>query len=110
MELNIKTIGHVSIIAISGDIDGKTAPPLQEQLIPLLQPACKVILDMKGVGYMSSAGLRLMLTSHRQASSNQGQIVLVNLSAEIKEAMSVTGFLDFFALQDTIEAGLEALR
>ena len=110
MELNVKTIGQVSVVEISGDIDGKTAPQLQEQLMLLLQPACRIILDMQGVGYMSSAGLRLMLTSHRQASGNQGQLILVNVSEEIKETMSDTGFLQFFTLCDTVEAGLEALN
>jgi anti-sigma B factor antagonist len=65
---------------------------------------------MSGVEYMSSAGLRMMLSMHRQASTNKGQLVLVGLSEDIKDTMSATGFLGFFTVQDTVEAGLAALK
>jgi anti-sigma B factor antagonist len=110
MEINIKTLEQVTVVEISGEIDGKTAPQAQDQVLPLLQPACKVLLDMTRVEYMSSAGLRLMLTIHRQASSNKGRLVLVGLSSEIQETMSATGFLRYFTLQDSVTAGLSALK
>jgi anti-sigma B factor antagonist len=110
MEINVKTIEEITVVAITGDIDGKTAPQLQEQISPLIQPGCKIILNMTSVDYMSSAGLRLMLTTHRQVASNKGQVLLVGLSEEIKETMSATGFLRFFTIHDTVEAGLAALQ
>jgi len=69
-----------------------------------------VLIDMTRVDYMSSAGLRMMLSIHRQASGNKGQLVLVGLSEEIKDTMSATGFLNFFIIQDTLQAGLAALQ
>jgi anti-sigma B factor antagonist len=110
MEINVKDSDQVAIVEISGDIDSKTTQQVQEQLLAVLQYAPQVILDVRGVKYMSSAGLRLMLIIHRQLSSNQGSLILVGLSEEIKETMSATGFLHFFVLRDTVEAGLAALR
>jgi anti-sigma B factor antagonist len=110
MEINVRASGQVAIVEISGDIDSKTAQQVQEQLMAVLQSARKVILDMRGVKYMSSAGVRLILITHRQLSSNQGALILVGLSEEIKETMSATGFLRFFVVRDTVEAGLAALK
>ena len=110
MEITIKTIEEITVVEITGDIDGKTAPQVQEEISPLIQPGCKIILDMTNVDYMSSAGLRLMLTTYRQVSSNNGQVLLIGVSEEIQETMSATGFLRFFTVHDTIDAGLAALK
>ncbi len=110
MDINIKTMGQVTIVEITGHIDGKTAAQAQAQILPLLEPGCKMLVDMSGVEYMSSAGLRLMLSLCRQALGSKGQLLLVGLSEEIRDTMAATGFLNFFATQDTIEAGLAALQ
>jgi|SRR5688572_7565071 anti-sigma B factor antagonist len=109
MEINVKSIGQVTVVEISGDIDSNTAPQAQEQILPMVQPGSKVLLDMNRVEYMSSAGLRMLLSTYRQISRGNGDIVLVGLSEEIKDTMSVTGFLNFFTTRDTLEEGLQAL-
>jgi anti-sigma B factor antagonist len=109
MEVSVKTVGQVTVVEITGDIDGSTAPSAQEQILPLAQPGCKIVLDMTKVNYMSSAGLRMLLSVYRQISSNKGNIVLVGLSEEIKDTMSVTGFLNFFTIYDSLPSGLGAL-
>ena len=109
MEINVKSIGQVTVVEIAGDIDSNTAPQAQERILPLVQPGSKILLDMSGVEYMSSAGLRMLLSMYRQISRGDGGIVLVGLSEEIKDTMSVTGFLNFFTTCDTVDEGLQAL-
>ncbi|MCB0164957.1 MAG: STAS domain-containing protein [Anaerolineae bacterium] len=110
MEIIVRTIDDVTVADITGDIDGKTAPEAQAAILPLLQPGCKVIVNMSGVEYMSSAGLRMMLSMHRETASNKGHLVLVGLSEDIQDTMSATGFLNFFTIQDTVESGLDSLK
>ena len=110
MEVNVKTVDQVTVVEIIGDIDGKTAPQVQEQVLPLVQPEGKILLDMSQVGYMSSAGLRLLLSTHRQVTSNKASIGLAGVTEEIQDTMSATGFLRFFTLYDTVDAGLAALK
>jgi anti-sigma B factor antagonist len=110
MDVQIKNVDDVTVVALEGELDGKTAPVAQSEVLPLAQPGCKLLLDMSKVPYMSSAGLRMMLLIYRQVSANDGQSVLVGLSEEIKDTMEVTGFLDYFEVCDTYEAGLEALN
>lgn len=110
MEITAQTVEDATVVTLSGDLDGKTAPIAQEQIVPLCQASSKLILDMRNVIYMSSAGLRLMLLLHRQVSSVRGQMVLTGLSDDLKDTMSATGFLAYFTTADTVEAGLAALR
>jgi len=65
---------------------------------------------MTRVAYLSSAGLRALLSIYRKASSQEAQLVLVGLVEEIKDTMSVTGFLDFFTTRENLASGLEALK
>ena len=110
METNIKTVDQVTVVEIIGDIDGKTAPQVQEQILPLVQPDSKILLDMSQVGYMSSAGLRLLLSTYRQVTSQKAGIVLAGVNEDIQDTMSATGFVRFFTLHDTVEAGLAAFK
>jgi anti-sigma B factor antagonist len=109
MEINVKPVGQVTVIEISGEIDSNTAPQAQERVLPVVQPGAKILLDMSRVGYMSSAGLRMLLSMYRQITQQQGSIVLVGLAEEIKDTMSITGFLNFFTTRDTVDEGLNAL-
>lgn len=98
------------VVEITGELDGKTAPLAQQQIVPSIPEDGKVVLDMHGVEYMSSAGLRMMLLLYRHAVSKNSRIALVGLSEEIQDTMSATGFLDFFVVSETVDSGLELLR
>ena len=109
MVINIRTIGDVTVVGIVGDIDGRTAPEVREQVSAQVQPGVKMILHMSQVEYMSSAGLRMLLATYRQVVGNNGRVVLAGVLGEIQDTMSVTGFLRFFTVCETVEAALEAL-
>ena len=109
-EISVKQVQLVTVIEMAGDLDRNTAPLVQEQVLLLAQPGNKILMDMTKVPYMSSAGLRLLLSLYRQLSSNDGQLLLVGLAEEIKDTMSITGFLNFFQTSNTIDSGLEALN
>ncbi len=96
MEINTKTVEEVTTVEIQGDIDANTAPKVTETVLPLVQPGSKILMNMSEVPYMSSAGLRSLLSLYRQTTAKDGKIVLVGLTEEILDTMSITGFLDFF--------------
>ncbi|MBD3174926.1 MAG: anti-sigma factor antagonist [Armatimonadia bacterium] len=106
MEIEVRSEGPVAVAAVSGDIDGKTAPAAQAQLLPVVEQSPQVVLEMSGVRFLSSAGLRMMLLVYRHATAREGKVVLVGLSEEIQDTMDMTGFLGFFTLADTLEEGL----
>lgn len=107
---NVDNSQQVTAIEIVGDVDANTAPLLQERVLPLAQPNSKILLDMTNVPYMSSAGLRLLLSLYRQVTNKNGQLVLVGLADEILDTMSITGFLEFFTTFPNRDSGLAALK
>lgn len=109
-EVSTLQIQPVTVIEMAGDMDSNTAPLVQKQVLPLVQPGSQILLDMTKVLYMSSAGLRLLLSLYRLVSSQNGQLLLVGVAEEIKDTMSITGFLDFFKISDTLDSGLKALN
>jgi anti-sigma B factor antagonist len=108
MDINIYTEDSVTIIEVNGDIDGQTAPSWQEKILPEIGSTPKILLNMTGVSFMSSAGLRTLLVLQRKAAEKtieeqNIQIILVGLSEEIRDTMAITGFLDFFTVCETID-------
>ncbi|MEP7290293.1 MAG: anti-sigma factor antagonist [Chloroflexota bacterium] len=104
MDVQVKPFGDATVVEAIGDVDGSSASTLQEQVLAVAQPGCRLLLDMTQVEYMSSAGLRVMLLLYRQI-SGKGKVVIVGLNEDIKSTMSATGFLKFFTTADTLEAG-----
>lgn len=110
VEINVEIIQQVSVVSLIGRIDSASADTVHNKVVPMSLPGCKIILDMSKVPYMSSAGLRVLLSAYRQISGNQGNIVLVGLSDELKDTMSMTGFLDYFTFRDTLDMGLQVFK
>ena len=110
MEIVQSQVDGSDVFTITGDIDGNTAPAAQEEILPLASPDASIALDMSGVAYMSSAGLRMLLVIYRNIMGQGGKVVLVGLSEELQDTMTLTGFMDFFDHYDTIDEGLAALN
>ena len=109
--MNIEThqAGDVTVVTLDGEINSSTADQVQDALLPLIAPGRKLLLDMSGVSYISSIGLRALLLLHRETANQHGRIVLTGLSEMIHDTMFITGFLEFFEAYETYEQGLAAL-
>jgi anti-sigma B factor antagonist len=110
MEITTKTLNQVTVVEMSGNLDGTTALMAEEIIKEHAQEGSRLILDLREVGYMSSMGLRLLFLLSRNLADLHGHLALVGLSDDLKETMSITGFLDHFATYDTLEEGVSALQ
>lgn len=99
---------ELTLVAISGDLDGKTSPQAQDKVMPLVKDNALLILDLAKVAYMSSAGLRFLLSIGQQL-PDTARMVLVGLSQQLMDTMRVTGFLELFEVADTLEQGKAVL-
>ena len=110
MKIQIQEDEKATIVVLAGELDGRTAPQVEEKLMAVIKPGCKLLLEMSGVSYMWSAGLRILLLLYRQITGQNGQVVLVGLQELLRDTMSITGFLDFFEDYESISEGLMALN
>ena len=110
MTCTISDVDGVHLVTLEGELDANTSPLAQREIMPLTGDKRPILLDMRGVSFMSSAGLRLLLSTYRQVSSLGGVIALSGVSEELQDTMSMTGFLEFFAVHDSADSGVAALR
>jgi len=84
--------GDKTIFGLVGQIDTRTAPELQETLIPEFDTAKEIMLDLSEVTYVSSAGLRILLLGEKTAKAKSCLMTLTGVSEEVMEVFEMTGF------------------
>lgn len=93
----------VAIHKVCKSLDSSTAKEEQQSVLDHLDNGKSVVLDLSECGYVSSAGLRVMLYSYKVATSKGLKLYLVGVSKEVREVMSITGFEHFFQYFDTVD-------
>jgi len=86
------------VIALEGRLDTMTAPDLEKELKDDLEGVESLVFDFEQLQYISSAGLRILLSAQKQM-NKQGTMVVKNSSEEIMEIFEVTGFSDILTIQ-----------
>ena len=104
MEVKQELIDNWQIIKVTGEIDSKTVSTLRSFIDEKLIEDKAVALDLTNVPFMSSAGLRTLLTLQRSTSKMNVDLALIGVASEIQDTMKVTGFLQYFKIYDSIEA------
>jgi anti-sigma B factor antagonist len=98
MEITTKEFKHADVLTVKGRVDSATAPRFQEAFDAITNEGrCKIIVDMSGLEYMSSAGFRALIAAQRECKKmNRGEVVLVNIPANIHSALELAGFTSLF--------------
>ena len=96
MEIKTTAEGNKLTIAVSGRVDTVTAPELAAGL--KFGDAKNVVIDLTDVPYMSSAGLRLLLTAHKTLFAKGGELQIANVQPSVREVLDITGFSDILNL------------
>jgi len=102
MELNKSIIKGWLVIEVKGQVDSKTVIDLRDYLDQNITGDFPIALDLTEVPFMSSAGLRTLLTLNRKTQDMNIKLCLVGVIEEISETMNVTGFLQYFTMQPNI--------
>ncbi|HEX7394317.1 MAG TPA: STAS domain-containing protein [Anaerolineaceae bacterium] len=102
MEITTSSFKHCDLLKIKGRIDSATAPQLEKTIQALTNKSrFRIILDLKELEFMSSAGLRvLMITQKACRRYNRGELVLVEVPDVIKSALELSGFTQLFKFFD----------
>ena len=89
----------ICTMTIEGRIDSLTSAELSQAIAEQIPFCNKLILDLSGVNYVSSAGIRVIVAAHREMASKEG-LVLRGLSSSVKTIISLTGFQKRLNIED----------
>lgn len=99
MELTKEFDKKTLTISISGHIDATTAPELEKMAKEEFNKCEKMIFDFTKVEYISSAGLRVLLSSHKLMASKGGELIIRNVIGDVRNILDMTGFSGFLTIK-----------
>ena len=81
----------IAVVTADGTIDSDTAPQFDEELTRVVAEKNKIVIDLKGIGYMSSAGIRAIVKASQAAEKNDGAVKLASVPEEIQSVLYTVG-------------------
>ena len=98
MKIEKTASGSELTVALEGRLDTITSPELEKELVDSLDNVKELVLDFEALDYLSSAGLRVLLSTQKRM-SRQGSMKLVHVNDTIMEIFEVTGFTDILTIE-----------
>ena len=98
MTIEIKKADEETVIEVVGRLDTITAPALDKTINEDIGDAKNLVLDLKGMEYISSAGLRVLLSAQKKMQKS-GSMKVINVCEEVMEVFEMTGFADILVIE-----------
>jgi anti-sigma B factor antagonist len=107
MQIAITQHDHVTVVAITGSIDALTADALVSALLEQLQAGrTRLVAHFVGVEYTSSAGLRVLLTTLKDARQRGGDLRLAEIRPNVKQVLELSGFTSILKCFPALDAAV----
>ena len=98
MTIEIKRNAEQTVILLNGRLDTTTAPALDKKINEDIGDTKNLVLDLKGLEYISSAGLRVLLSTQKKL-QKIGSMKVTNVREEVMEVFEMTGFADILTIE-----------
>ena len=92
--------GKFLVLFISGRLDTASATTLELELNRLVDGTIEVILDLKGLSYISSSGLHVLLQIQKLMNVNKRKLFVKNMGEAVREVFEITGFISLVTLEE----------
>ncbi len=110
MELSKEKATGCTLLTIKGKIDAVTSPVVEKELLGLIETGEKVfILNLSGLEYISSAGLRSILSAAKQLKAKEGKLIFSGVQGPVKDVFKISGFGSIFKICNSNEEALKDL-
>lgn len=107
MEFDSGKQGNAVVVKVKGRMDAVSAPEFEAECGNWVDAGEKtLIVDLGGLEYISSAGLRSILAAAKKIKATQGSISFCNLLGMVREVFSISGFASMFPIHDSLEEAL----
>lgn len=107
MEIHDRQVGGVTVLSLKGSIDAMTAPKITEFIQgQVTKGNIKLVADLEGVDYTSSAGLRVLLGAIKDTRSQGGDLRLAGVQPDVLKVLSLSGFTNILKMFDNVDAAV----
>lgn len=104
LELSTTSVGRRAVVAVAGEVDLETASQLNDHALAALRDVSPhVVLDVSGVTFMDSTGLKVMVSIARRAGAASGSFAVVGSSRTVLRLLSLTGLDEAFPLYESLD-------
>jgi anti-anti-sigma factor len=111
MEITHKEESGILLIALKGRLDGSTVQSAERSINEILGSGSdRLLFDFSELEYLSSGGLRVILSAAKEIKRRAGRIVLCAMQNYVKEIFEVSGFTAIIPIKDTVESGIAELQ
>ena len=111
MELKEEPVGAVCVVTARGRLDGNTSGQFGERFDQLIGAGqSKLLVDFSGVDFVTSAGLRIVLTVLKKVKAANGAFALCAVQAQVREVLDITGFTSMMQIHADRAGGISALQ
>jgi anti-anti-sigma factor len=101
----------IHILKVGGRLDATSAPLLERKLVHIVEtPGARLVVDMKNLNYLSSAGMRVMLAASKKLKKHDGVVVFSSLQEPVMEIIKLAGFEHILQFYPTEIMALKALK
>ena len=108
MKIETRKDDRALIVSIEGRMDAVSAPDFEKKCDEWLSQGESVfILNLGGLEYISSAGLRSLLVLGKKLSARKGRVIIASVKDVVKEVFQISGFGSIFAIVESVEAALK---
>ncbi len=107
MDVTTKEYKRCSMVSVSGRVDSNTAPTFEQELKDVIEGGQRnIVLELSGVGFMSSAGLRGMVASLKACKKGGGDLFVADPSDRVSEVLKLAGLLSLFSVYDDVTSAV----
>lgn len=109
MSLKIEDMGKVKVVSLSGKMDVGLSMTVETELEELVDSGTiNLILEISGIEYLSSSGIRVFIAIMRKVKEKNGKIVLAQVPDTIKKILKTVDLEDLFEVYDSVDKALES--
>ncbi len=109
-EVTISRRGEVDVLGLAGRLDAAGAPRAEQALRGLLEGGTRrLLIDLRGLDYISSAGLQVLLLAAKRMEAGGGRLALCGAGEYVMDVLKVVGFASFLTLEPDCDQARERL-
>jgi len=110
VEIKVEEEGNIHVVTVSGRLDASTTPVVEKKLEGLLAASNRIAIDCSEIDYLSSAGMRLLLSMTKKLHAKKGALAFFGMTDDVMEIIRMAGFERILNIFSTKKEALKSFN